>query len=73
MPIKMLWNPIVPTKVGFFAWEVLWGKILTMNQVQKIGFSLTSRYPLCKEAEEDFFFFFIGKRGKPFIKANVNR
>ena len=22
VPIKMLWNPIVPTKVGFFAWEV---------------------------------------------------
>ena len=45
-------NPIVPTKVGFFAWEVWWGKILTMNQLQKRGFSLASRSPLCKEAKE---------------------
>ena len=28
VPIKMLWNPTVPTKVGFFAWEVWWGKFL---------------------------------------------
>ena len=27
-------------------------KILTMNQLQKRGFSLASRCPLCKEAEE---------------------
>ena len=31
VPIKMLWNPTIPTKVGFFAWEVWWGKILTMD------------------------------------------
>ena len=24
-PKKMIWNPCVPTKVGFFAWEVWWG------------------------------------------------
>ena len=46
MFVKMLWNPIVPTKVGFFAWEVWWGKILTMNQLQKRGFSLASRCTL---------------------------
>ena len=22
VPVKMIWNPIVPTKVGFFVWEV---------------------------------------------------
>ena len=38
VPIKMLWNPIVPTKVRFFAWEVWWGKILTMDQLKKRGF-----------------------------------
>ena len=52
LPIKMLWNPIVPTKVGFCAWEVWWGKILTLNQLQKRGFSLGSRCSLCKEAKE---------------------
>ena len=52
MPFRMMWNPIVPTKVGFFAWEVLWGKVLTMNQLKKRGLPLASRCPLCKEAEE---------------------
>ena len=28
VPVKMIWNPLVLTKVGFFVWEVWWGKIL---------------------------------------------
>ena len=52
VPIKMMWNPIVPTKVRFFVWEVWWGKVLTMNQLKKRGLSLASRCPLCKEVEE---------------------
>ena len=52
VPIKMLWNPIVPTKVGFFTWEVWWRKILTMDQLKKRGFSLANRCPLCGKAEE---------------------
>ena len=28
VPVKMIWNPIAPTKVGFFVWEAWWGKIL---------------------------------------------
>ena len=47
LPIKMLWNPIVLTKVGFFAWKVWWGKILTMDQLKNRGFSLASKCPLC--------------------------
>ena len=35
VPFIMLWNSIVPTKVGFFTWEVWWGKVLTMNQLKK--------------------------------------
>ena len=52
VPIKMLWNPIVPTKVGFFAWEVWWGNILTMDQLKKRGFSLASRCVFCGKDEE---------------------
>ena len=52
MPVKMIWNPIVPTKVGFFVWEVWWGKILTMDQLKKSGFSLASRCPFCEQTEE---------------------
>ena len=34
-PVKILWNPSVPSKVGFFAWEAWWGKVLTMEQMKK--------------------------------------
>ena len=30
-PFKSIWNPCVPSKVGFFAWEAYWGKILTLD------------------------------------------
>ena len=36
VPVKMIWNPLVPTKVGFFVWEVWWGKILTMDQLKNV-------------------------------------
>ena len=52
VPIKMLWNPIIPTKVGFFAWEVWWDKILTMDRLKKRGFFLASRCALCGKDEE---------------------
>ena len=52
MPVKMLWNPVVPSKVGFFTWEVWWGTILTMNQLKKRGVYLANRCPFCGEAEE---------------------
>ena len=35
---KMLWNNLVPPKVCFFAWEVWWVKVLTMEQLRKRGF-----------------------------------
>ena len=28
-PCRSIWNPIVPLKLGFFAWEASWGKVLT--------------------------------------------
>ena len=59
VPIKMLWNPTVPTKVGFFAWEVWWGKILTMDQLKKRGFSLASRCVFCGNDEESLEHLFI--------------
>ena len=40
------------TKVGFFAWKVWWGKILTTDQLSKRGFPLASRCPFCSKAEE---------------------
>ena len=51
-PINIIWNPCVPTKVGFFAWEAFWGKVLTLDQLKKRGRCLANRCFLCGEEEE---------------------
>ena len=38
--LKVLWNGCVPSKVCFFAWEVWWGKVLTMEQLKKRGYQM---------------------------------
>ena len=34
-PWRSIWNPIVPPKMGFFAWEASWGKVLTLDQLKR--------------------------------------
>ena len=33
-PYRFVWNQIVPPKIGFFAWEATWGKVLTLDQLK---------------------------------------
>ena len=51
-PSRSIWNPIVPPKLGFFAWEASWGKVLTLDQLKKRGITLVNRCFLCEENEE---------------------
>ena len=51
-PNCSIWNPIVPPKLGFFAWEASWGKVLTLDQLKRRGFTLVNRCFLCEEEEE---------------------
>ena len=51
-PWHSIWNPIVPPKLGFFAWEASWGKVLTLDQLKKRGIPLVNRCFLCEEEEE---------------------
>ena len=51
-PLDMRWNNYVPPKECIFAWEVWWGKVLTMENLKKRGFQLASKCPLCGKAEE---------------------
>ena len=37
----------MPPKVAFFAWEASWGKILTLEQLQRRRYSLANRCFLC--------------------------
>ena len=51
-PYKFIWNSWVPMKVGFFAWEASWGKVLTLDNLKKKGRALANRCFLCgKEVE----------------------
>ena len=42
----------VPTKVAFFAWEATWGKVLTLDRLQKRGWQLPNRCFMCGYEEE---------------------
>ena len=51
-PAWSIWNPIVPPKVGFFAWEVSWGKVLTLDQLKRRVIPLANKCFLCEHDEE---------------------
>ena len=51
-PSRLIWNPWVPIKVDFFAWEDSWGKVLTLDQLKKRGRALANRCFFCGEGEE---------------------
>ena len=50
--MKIIWKSSVQPKVSFFAWETSWGKVLTLDQVQKRGWALVNRCCLCQAHEE---------------------
>ncbi|RVW28251.1 putative glucan 1,3-alpha-glucosidase [Vitis vinifera] len=52
-PAKCIWVDKVPTKAAFFAWEAAWGKILTLDRLQKRGWQLPNRCFLCGCEEEN--------------------
>ncbi|RVW54461.1 putative ribonuclease H protein [Vitis vinifera] len=51
-PWRIIWSPCVPTKVGFFAWEASWEKVLTQDQLKRRGWILANRCLLCCDDEE---------------------
>ena len=34
-PSRCIWVDSVPTKVAFYAWEATWGRVLTLDRLQK--------------------------------------
>ncbi|RVW67016.1 hypothetical protein CK203_064869 [Vitis vinifera] len=49
---KCIWVDRVPTKVAFFAWEATWGKVLTLDRLQRRGWQFPNCCFLCGCAEE---------------------
>ena len=46
-------------KVGFFAWEATWGKALTLDQIQRRGWSLANKCFFCYNEEESIDLIFV--------------
>ena len=46
-PHSNVWVDKVPTKIAFFAWEATWGKVLTLDRLQRRGWHLPNRCFLC--------------------------
>ena len=51
-PNRRIWMDKVPTKVSFFAWEASWGKIFTLDKLQRRGWQLPNWCFLCGCEEE---------------------
>ena len=47
-PYRLIWRSLAPTKVSFFVWEAVHGKILTCNNLQRRGKILVNRCYMCK-------------------------
>ena len=52
-PKKGIWVENVPSKLAFFAWEATWGRILTIDRLQKRGWQIPNRCYLCGSDEEN--------------------
>ena len=46
-PVNGIWVPCVLTKVSFFSWEATWGKVLTLDKLQRRGWHIPKRCFLC--------------------------
>lgn len=42
----------VPTKVRFFPWEAMWGKVLTLNHLKRRRWVVANQCYLCKGTEK---------------------
>ncbi|RVX03908.1 putative ribonuclease H protein [Vitis vinifera] len=51
-PANIIWNSVVPPRVSFFVWEATWKKSITLDRLQRRGFSLANRCYLCLVEEE---------------------
>ena len=48
----VIWNSWVLPRVGFFAWEATWNKVLTLDRIQRGRWALANRCYLCLSEEE---------------------
>ena len=47
-PWKIIWHAKSPSRVNFFIWRTVFGKIITIDNLRKRNFIVINRYYLCK-------------------------
>ncbi|RVW31441.1 hypothetical protein CK203_086774 [Vitis vinifera] len=47
-PARCIWVDSVPSKVAFYAWEATWGRVLTLDRLQKRGWCAVGFSRNCK-------------------------
>ncbi|RVX16622.1 hypothetical protein CK203_006130 [Vitis vinifera] len=54
VPSKIIWRSCAQPKISFFAWEASWGRVLTLDRLQKKGWVLANRLKrlFCGQEEE---------------------
>ncbi|RVW50823.1 hypothetical protein CK203_076848 [Vitis vinifera] len=71
-PHSNVWVDKVPTKIAFFAWEATWGKVLTLDRLQRRGWQLLNRLGLskfCKGVLSSWKGSFVGRKRKKVWKS----
>ena len=61
-PSKIIWNSYVQPKLSCFAWEASWGRVLTLDRLQKRGWALANRCFMCQMFESLITSLFIVKK-----------
>ena len=51
-PHRLIWNSVMPPKMGIFTLEAVWGKILTLDNLKRRGMAFANRCFLCEEDEK---------------------
>ena len=51
-PFRTIWNPVILPRMGFFAWEASWGKVVTLDQLKRCGRFLANHCFLYEEDED---------------------
>ena len=45
---KGIWDNFLPTKISFFLWKVLWGRLAMEDRIKQMGIALPSKCMCCK-------------------------
>lgn len=59
-PCRRIWrNKIVPLKVQFFVWSLVWGRVLTADKLKKRGMIVEGLLVMCKAESETLHHLFL--------------